>query len=427
MAILDPRQAGVLYRGSDLAPTPTPGWADALQQVGIGLLANHGQLGPGIAQGMQQHLLNRQRAAMLQREDAIRQHEWDYRAGRDQVGDARDQRNFDFQKSTDERDFGYKQTRDVVGDEQWSKSFGLQRDNTLADNRRADAQLAMSREAHSLDAEGARIENLMRSKRLELLNQTGVDPATGAVNAGKFQYVELQDNQGRPVTMRQNDRTGAIDYVLPDGTISTKAPDGVRTNSVGNSWMSPKETPYKEVQEAGYRAEQLLPHIRYGLDTMEKNPGLYQGTGGEAVQAWRNLASNWDPEAAKNAADASTLQSIYINGVLDYVNRTKGAVSDMEMSEFKSASAGLGKTPEANKRILQMSERMLTRASQYADFMAARAPVVGWGLAREEWSKGPGSKPVFGDLPGAGSAAGKTYGGKLTSGDPEMDALLGLQ
>tara|TARA_R110000737_G_scaffold95875_1_gene129980 strand:+ start:130 stop:1236 length:1107 start_codon:yes stop_codon:yes gene_type:complete len=60
----------------------------------------------------------------------------------------------------------------------------------------------------------------------------------------------------------------------------------------------------------------------------------------------------------ESVADAEAMQSVGMAFILDLVSQTKGAISEKEMDAFKAASAGLQNTPDGNKKILAMAQRM---------------------------------------------------------------------
>ncbi len=65
---------------------------------------------------------------------------------------------------------------------------------------------------------------------------------------------------------------------------------------------------------------------------------------------------------------AQMLDSQSTKDALQYVNQTKGAVSDREMAMFKGAAVGTDKTPEFNKTYLNIAKGILVRKSQQAEF-----------------------------------------------------------
>ncbi len=71
-----------------------------------------------------------------------------------------------------------------------------------------------------------------------------------------------------------------------------------------------------------------------------------------------------------NLSDEAQLLDIgSIKSALDFVNKTKGAVSDKEMQLFTNASLGTGRNPEVNQSIIRGLQAALIRNQQRAEFM----------------------------------------------------------
>lgn len=102
------------------------------------------------------------------------------------------------------------------------------------------------------------------------------------------------------------------------------------------------------------------------LDTLKSalsNPDVYQGSGGESVAYMKKLAGTFGVDV-KGVADADVAASL-INK-LTQESRTlnggmPGSLSDRDLAFLKAANAGLDKTPEANKRIIEIYERLHNR------------------------------------------------------------------
>jgi hypothetical protein len=350
-----------------------PEIADFLMHTGIGLLSNNGKFGPGVAQGAQTYL-----QSQAQKVKAA-QDEQRFQAGLD-----------------------LQQQQLASSEENQRRQYGLNQDRMVQDGRQFDQRLSFDSDSKSRDF-ALREAQLKQARDLAVMQDRGaMDRAQLAARAGaggSFQFGEYQDGEGRPIVMKQHTKTGDVVYQLPDGTISKVAPDGMRTNSVGNDWAKSGLTPVKDILEAGYRAESTLPKLKGALQVMEKNPGLYTGVGGEAVQMWRTLASAWNPEAAQNAADVDQLRQVFFQGVLDISAQAKGPTSDRDIALFKAATAGLDKSPESNKRMLEMAVKMTEKSLKYADHMAEKAPRYGYDKARKLWSENNPIEPLTGSSP----------------------------
>ena len=72
-----------------------------------------------------------------------------------------------------------------------------------------------------------------------------------------------------------------------------------------------------------------------------------------------------------NGAAVNIMSQKGVQDALKYVNDTKGAISDTEMGLFASASAGIGKSPEFNKSMMQIAKAIVIRDKQHYEFLTA--------------------------------------------------------
>lgn len=181
-----------------------------------------------------------------------------------------------------------------------------------------------------------------------------------------------------------------------------KAPEienavGMRINLVGRtpeeSNMLRKEATdyYKdEVREPALRANQQVLSAQRFLNALDKVPtggfipGVLMQVGraaqgvGISDETLRNLNL---PDSEKTAA-RETINQFNIVNALQYVQQTKGAISNMEMNAFMNASPGLQNTKEnnaelaklviaANERIKQQKKFFDQWRSRYGSFVGA--------------------------------------------------------
>lgn len=86
--------------------------------------------------------------------------------------------------------------------------------------------------------------------------------------------------------------------------------------------------------------------------------------------------------------------------MLQYLDQTKGAISDKEMATFAGWSAGLTKDPESNKRILQavknMADRQIKVNNFYSELLTRTSDVRRINLELEKFINDEASKnPIF--------------------------------
>lgn len=121
----------------------------------------------------------------------------------------------------------------------------------------------------------------------------------------------------------------------------------------------------KEVPQAGVRLQ--------ALDTAEKASMQIN----DYQRSAANLGASTDVIATAtdylggNGAAVNIMSQKGVQDALKYVNDTKGAISDTEMGLFTSASAGIGKSPEFNKSMMQIAKAIVIRDKQHYEFLTA--------------------------------------------------------
>ena len=100
---------------------------------------------------------------------------------------------------------------------------------------------------------------------------------------------------------------------------------------------------------------------------------IYTGAGGEKVQAYRNLMAYINPskDTTDDAAIGSQIKNLSNDMTVDLLQRYSGAISNVELKEFMSATVGLGQTPEANRRIAMAVQAGNLRQVQRKQFFDA--------------------------------------------------------
>lgn len=102
------------------------------------------------------------------------------------------------------------------------------------------------------------------------------------------------------------------------------------------------------------------------------NPGVYQGTGGAVVQDARKLLASisGDAQAAATVADGDVAKALSNKIALKLVQDTgngkllPGSFSDADRKFVQQMATSLDNSPGANQRLLDIYERVITRAQQ---------------------------------------------------------------
>jgi hypothetical protein len=117
---------------------------------------------------------------------------------------------------------------------------------------------------------------------------------------------------------------------------------------------------FVETQESAAKANQALSRVSRTRQLMKQvNTGTLAG----ATSAAKALAKDLGVDLSQfNIRDdvgaAQAMRTMSVQGALDYVNQTSGAISNAEMELFGQASPGLERTPEGNELILEMQEKV---------------------------------------------------------------------
>lgn len=144
---------------------------------------------------------------------------------------------------------------------------------------------------------------------------------------------------------------------------------------------------YDKVLEDANTAQQTYQTASTALNVIESSPDVYFGTGGETVAALRKglVSMGFSPNDVTNVADADVLRALGVQKALSFVNQTKGAVSDREMSMFMEASPSLANTREGNTAIWKYTQGLARRQMERGRFFAERAVKQPYGETLREW------------------------------------------
>ena len=123
------------------------------------------------------------RATQMDQEQSNWREKLDYQKGRDAKADERDQRNFEYNKKKDERDFEYRQGRDSAND-----AF---RDRQFEESKR-QFNVSSSQAQQRISNEAARLSREMQKENVTFALGTGkgtISVPTSALNASNVAYV----------------------------------------------------------------------------------------------------------------------------------------------------------------------------------------------------------------------------------------------
>jgi hypothetical protein len=90
---------------------------------------------------------------------------------------------------------------------------------------------------------------------------------------------------------------------------------------------------------------------------------------GERVGIDMNWLSDYDGAGTGTVANAEVLQVLSSSMVLNAISKTKGSISDKEMSFFQSIAPNLGMSPEGIQKTVEITRRINQRKILKADLM----------------------------------------------------------
>ena len=135
----------------------------------------------------------------------------------------------------------------------------------------------------------------------------------------------------------------------------------------------------------------------YEIANILKDPNLYVGTWGEAVAIGNRFLVTMGMAPVDANAGAELLRSKSMEAILNYVQDTKGSISDKEMQQFKEAAVGLSKTREGNKLIIEHAAKAANfKQAEHDEFFRWNAELEGrrevpsvskWKTHQKKWAK----------------------------------------
>lgn len=203
---------------------------------------------------------------------------------------------------------------------------------------------------------------------------------------GTFGWANETDMSWNPIGKAQK----------PDGGLSVTLPDGttVQQGSFSNQDqknMANRVTDAQDVAASGTTLKQTASMLRKA----NENVG-YSGVGGGVVGSIFDTAEQFGVDAPGTPGGRALMKSGGLDVALQQVQKTKGAISNAEMSLFMAASPGLQNTPEGNAMIIDMVEavgdRQVLRATEMEKWRQQYGTLDGF---EGEWTKYISANPLI--------------------------------
>jgi len=141
-----------------------------------------------------------------------------------------------------------------------------------------------------------------------------------------------------------------------------------------------------DIYEQEVNARNNVASIDQSLNAMES---FYTGPGGDLVDSLRAVGTIFGLNI-ESEAEAENFISKSTSRVLDYVNQTKGSISDKEMEIFAKATTSLSRTKAGNELILHTmkatNEYLLRKAAEF-DRWTAQMEDLGEQPTKGKWSR----------------------------------------
>lgn len=263
------------------------------------------------------------------------------------------------------------------------------------DEWKANTDAAMKNYEYQRDAYKDAYERNISDRTTQAAELKALASAFGD-NAG----LAILNGQGTGAFMDHNAGIGKLMNSLGVAALQIK-PGGAAGKTKDERYMQRiKELESKDVltdeeqQDLKFYREALATSARGGMDPMRRSFDTKAGGGlGEeymalqaaaanipdtraklqqAYQATENLGIKQGPVIGKFtpdiSADAQILNSEGVKQALEFVNKTKGAVSDKEMDLFAKASVSTSSSKEFNQNVLKLAMAKLARDDQMVRF-----------------------------------------------------------
>lgn len=176
---------------------------------------------------------------------------------------------------------------------------------------------------------------------------------------GTYGNYDKTTGQFNPLGKAEKPSNG-LRVTLPDGTEVAQGAFGTQDQkNVAN-----RVTEAQDLAAAGATLKQTASVLR----NANENVG-YSGVGGGIIGGVLDTAEQLGLPSAGSAAARAQMRSGGLDVALAQVQKTKGAVSNAEMSLFMQAAPGLQNSPQGNAALIDMIERVGDRQIQRATEM----------------------------------------------------------
>lgn len=226
----------------------------------------------------------------------------------------------------------------------------------------------------------------------------------GQINdkTGEFKRTPL--DRGMSVTVGEN---GEVQFTqgpgvgMQAGVPSGQNPAGTATPRQGatlSKELSKDDADFISSMRNAANAATDLKSLATQMLTVQPDVG-YTGPGGELVGRLDDLATAVgapDLVSEGNAGARGAFTSMSMEARLSFTEKTKGAITDREMADFKAAAPGMLQTQEGNQMIAEVmragAARVQTRAAFYENWARKHGSLEG---AQEVWNEYMDDNPII--------------------------------
>jgi hypothetical protein len=239
-------------------------------------------------------------------------------------------------------------------------------------------------------------------------------PKTLQMPDGSVQSGVIHKQTGMPMVYDEN--TGRM-KVAPKGTVPTTVSTQRRQEVLGptremlpGEFRTYQEMPAEEaklqmkqdiqvVSELRSTARETAPRMAkiksFRSALVKTQTGMFAKTKQGALKFAQALGLS-TKEGRERIAAAETVESANIDMALDFISRTKGAISDKEFQAFMDAAPGMTRSKQGNKQLLNIMEatakRAQTRATFYDQYRQRNQTLGG---AEEAWGAYTNTNPIL--------------------------------
>lgn len=182
---------------------------------------------------------------------------------------------------------------------------------------------------------------------------------------------------------------------------------------------------FGDLQDSGRSAPSTIGTLRM-MRRLTESPDFYSGAGGEKATQFKKALVAIGVKDADAAAPNELFQKLSNRTILDMSGGSLGnGFSNADRDFIQATTANIGNTPEGNRRILDMAEKVETRKAEIAkrarEYAKGHNGRIDAGFDDElaAWAeKNPAFKDEIAATPGAAKLPSGASGGTLKSGIP---------